>query len=425
MRDDCLHTGVPCRCTVDACRWPTVTCRVWRASLPVERAVGASCATRVLPACPLPREPIYCRPPGCGRCTPCRPPRLRPLSPPWRASGCLRSHDPAHPARAGVQALLPPTPPAPAGRPNMAPSLLPPVRRCSTRRHCPVCDRRTHPLPLSVRHRPHAGPERVADAALAQLAAALLMAFELGGRKTAAQLARQVRQAAVAHPQWWHAPHARRRARSARVSYLPCIPASSARIRRRRPPPSTPRRRTRSGLRGLRPFVGGTSDLLLVAVRRPRALDLHRAHLGRIPTSASNHPWWISRNRVDECIARAGRGHGMHGGGGGGLDPVWLDMRCPIPPSGDAVEANRGADWAAIAPSRLPAACPVSVVYARGWPTAGLDPAPLESAGPMAALQPASGMSRAHISEITAPMSAMRCSNREIIVAPSRSRAWP
>ena len=162
--------------------------------------------------------------------------------------------------------------------------------RCSTRADTARSDHRIHPLPLSVRHRPHAGPERVADGAFAHLAAALLMASELGGRKTVAQPARQVRQAAVAHPQWWHAPHARRRARSARVHSLPCIPARSARIRRRRPPPSTPRRRARSGLRGLRPFVGGASDLLLVAVRRPRALGLRRAHLGRISTCRLEPP---------------------------------------------------------------------------------------------------------------------------------------
>ena len=99
MCDGCLHTVAPCRRTADACHWPAATCRVWRASLPVERAVRASCAARVLPACPLPREPISCRPPGCGRCTPCRQPRPRPLSPPWRASRCLRSRSCAPRAR--------------------------------------------------------------------------------------------------------------------------------------------------------------------------------------------------------------------------------------------------------------------------------------------------------------------------------------
>ena len=139
MRDGCLHTVAPCRCTADACRWPAATCRVWRASLPVERAVRASCVARVLPAYPLPREPISCRPPGCGRCTPCRP--RAPCMPPAEGTDLLQA--------AGMWAVHPVPPAAPPSpQPSLAGQPLPSLTILRTPR-APVCGR------YSRRHRPH------------------------------------------------------------------------------------------------------------------------------------------------------------------------------------------------------------------------------------------------------------------------------
>ena len=103
---------------------------------------GAPRVARVLPACPL-HTPCRGNRSLAGRRDVGGAPRAASRAPVPSAllggPAAAFAHDPAHPARAGVRALLPPTPPAPAGRPDMAPSLPPRVRPLlNARRHCTV-----------------------------------------------------------------------------------------------------------------------------------------------------------------------------------------------------------------------------------------------------------------------------------------------